>query len=141
MQSINLAQFEATLRSAGYSVTRPRQAVFMALQDDGALSMHELIAKVPDVDRASVYRCIELFENLGIVERVQSGWKYRLELSDTFHRHHHHATCLRCGRSFDVPADTRLEVRLYELADFLGFRLERHQLELQGYCSECQKRF
>ena len=129
--------FEDTLREAGYSVTSARRRVFKAMQNQGPLTMHEVIERSKGVDRASVYRTIDLFEEVGIVERLQSGWKYRLELSDPFHEHHHHATCLNCGRSFDIPEDTRLEVRLYEVADLIDFQLERHQLELQGYCKDC----
>lgn len=130
---------EQTLRQHGYSATQARKRVFKALQGQQPLSMHTLIERCGDIDRASVYRTVSLFEELGIIQRLQSGWKYRLELSDTFREHHHHATCLRCGTSYDVPEDTRLEVRLYELADLFGFQLERHQLELQGVCAECQK--
>lgn len=131
--------FENALRTAGYSVTTARRGVFKALQGQGPLTMQELVSRCKDIDRASVYRTIALFEELGIIERLQSGWKYRLELSDTFHEHHHHATCLSCGQSIDIPEDTRLEVRLYEVADLLDFQLERHQLELQGYCKDCQE--
>ena len=131
--------FEAALKNQGYSITTVRRKVFKALQGQGPLTMHEVIERAPGVDRASVYRTIALLESLGIVIRVQTGWKYRLELGDNFHEHHHHATCLKCGTALDVPEDTRLEVRLYEIADLLHFQLERHQLELQGYCQDCQQ--
>lgn len=131
--------FERTLKQSGFSVTKARSQVFKALQSHEPLSMHQLIERCQNIDRASVYRTVGLLEQLGIIQRVQSGWKYKLELSDTFQSHHHHATCLRCGKSQDVPEDARLEVRLYELADLMNFLLERHQLEFQGYCKDCQK--
>lgn len=132
--------FEQTLRQAGYSVTTARRRVFKALQGEEPLTMRQIINRCRSVDRASVYRTIGLFEELGIIGRLQSGWKYRIELSDSFNRHHHHATCLICGRALDIPADARLEVRLYEIAELLNFQLERHQLELQGTCADCQKK-
>jgi Fe2+ or Zn2+ uptake regulation protein len=134
----NVKPLQNALQHAGYSSTQARRLVFRALQGQTPLTMHELVERCRDIDRASVYRTIALFERLGIVQRVQTGWKYRLELSDTFHEHHHHATCLNCRRSFDIPEDTRLEVRLYEMADTMDFQLERHQLELQGYCLDCK---
>lgn len=131
--------FESTLKRAGYSITKVRRQVFKALQGQDPMTMHELVDYCGKIDRASVYRTVALFEKLGIVERLQNGWKYRLELSDPFLEHHHHATCLQCGVSIDIPEDTRLEVRMYELADIIDFRLERHQLELHGYCKRCSR--
>jgi len=101
--------------------------------------MREVVARCPDIDRASVYRTISLFERLGVVLRLQVGWKYRLELSDIFHDHHHHATCLHCGRTTPLHEDPSLEKLLQTIARAHQFDLERHQLELQGMCARCQK--
>ena len=101
--------------------------------------MHELLARCTDVDRASVYRVIALFEQLGIVQRLQTGWKYKLELTEPFHAHHHHATCLQCGRTFVAPVPESVERHLQHAAAEIGFQLEHHQIELQGNCADCQK--
>ena len=61
--------FEDTLREAGYSVTSARRRVFKAMQNQGPLTMHEVIERSKGVDRASVYRTIDLFEEVGIVEQ------------------------------------------------------------------------
>lgn len=111
----------------------------MALQGHEPLTMAELLRKALPVNRASVYRTISLFEELGIVQRLQTGWKYRLELSDVFHDHHHHATCLVCGVSNIIPENDSIEQFLKQAAQTLGFQLERHQLELQGYCTGCRQ--
>lgn len=129
---------EERLHAGGQSLTKPRQAVFAALQGQEPLTMHELITRCPDVDRASVYRTVALFEQLGVVQRLQTGWKYRLELSDDFHEHHHHATCLHCSRVVPLPEDAALEARLRELATAHCFSLQGHQIELSGFCENCQ---
>jgi len=136
MDSINLLQ--ETLKKGGQSLTKPRKSVFQALQGQEPLAMHELVSRCSEIDRASVYRTIELYEKLGIVQRLQSGWKYKLELTDQFHTHHHHASCLVCGQSTVVPEDKIIEQHLKHLAESVGYQLERHQLELQGYCQTCQ---
>jgi len=133
-----LEKLRSTLRTHHQSLTAPRQAVFKALQGEEPLTMHELVARTSGVDRATVYRTVALFEQLGIVERLQTGWKHKLELSGDFHEHHHHATCLRCGKMFVLPEDPAIEHSLHRLAEAIGFQLERHQLELQGYCAACQ---
>jgi Fur family ferric uptake transcriptional regulator len=128
----------STLKQNGYSLTKPRQALFSALQAGKPRSMRELTLDLDSVmDRASIYRTIAIFEKLGIVVRVQQGWKYKIELSDKFSPHHHHITCLKCGKiiSFDEPAG--IEKILNDIAIQYDFVQKNHSLELEGYCSNC----
>lgn len=134
-----LEQFRNTLKHHGYSLTRARLAVFGALQGKEPLSMSQVAqACAGKADRASVYRTVALFEELGIVRRLQIGWKYKLELSDAFHYHHHHLTCLKCGRVIPLPEDRQMEARLHTLARGQDFVMKDHLLEIQGLCSDCR---
>lgn len=130
--------FEKFLRANKLSLTKPRQAVFDALQHHKSLTMAELVAACPGVDRASVYRTSEVFESLQVIVRIPTGWKYRLELGEAFHEHHHHATCSSCGASIALPEDPALEKRLQALAKRRNFTLTTHQIELTGTCESCQ---
>lgn len=104
--------------------------------------MNEVIASCHgQVDRASVYRTVAVFEQLGIIQRLQIGWKYKLELSDTFQHHHHHLTCRRCGVSIALEEDSHLEAMLQDAAARHGFLMEEHQLEIQGLCANCKKAY
>ncbi len=135
-----LEQFKKTLKKNRQSVTQTRLAVFQALQDKEPQTMREVVeACTGEADRASIYRTIALFERLGIVQRLQIGWKYKLELSDAFHHHHHHLTCARCGRTIPLPEDRQMEARLYTLARGRNFIMQGHQLEIQGLCETCAK--
>lgn len=98
--------------------------------------MHELVARTPSVDRSSVYRAVELFERLGIVQRLNTGWKYRIELTDKFAAHHHHVTCTHCGRTVPLE-ETELEAFIEQLAARHGFQPSGHQIEIQGLCQQC----
>ena len=133
----NGENFKLLLKSAGYSITAARTAVFEALLGHEPLSMHELVERVGKVDRASVYRAVDLFERLGIVLRLSSGWKYKLELTDKFAEHHHHLTCIRCGRTVAMNED-ELERLIAELAATHRSKPTAHQIELQGLCQDCQ---
>lgn len=130
----NLAQ---VLKDNGYSVTRPRQLIFDVLLSTGPVSMAELCKRVSSVDRVSVYRTVDLFEVLGIVNRLQMGWKYKLELSDLFTEHHHHATCSRCGDVVPLSKNEVLEAGIEALARAVNFSIQNHSLEIVGYCSRC----
>lgn len=133
-----LEQLKTTLKARDFSLTIPRKAVFLALQGSDPLTMHELVVACPTIDRSSVYRTVILFERLGIIQRLQIGWKYKLELSDSFQQHHHHLTCIVCGRVTGLAEDTALEQRLNHLATAYGFKMNGHQLEIQGLCNNCR---
>ncbi len=135
----DISQLKTVLKKRHSSLTVVRRTVFEILALHDALTMAELIDKVGAVaDRASVYRTIQLFEGLGIVHRLQIGWKYKLELSDAFVNHHHHLTCLNCGKVIPLNEDATLEKELMKLADENNFEATGHQLEIRGYCSDCQ---
>lgn len=134
-----LEKLHTTLHEAGYSLTDARKAVFSALLDREPLTMNELVKAVGvGVNRASIYRIIELFERLGIVERLNIGWKYKLELTDAFSSHHHHMTCLKCGRVKSFEESPTISFELKQLAMEAGFTESGHQLEIRGLCQRCQ---
>ncbi len=110
----------------------------MALQSHETQTMHELVARCPGIDRATMYRNVELFIELGIIQRLQIGWKYQLELTDSFVHHHHHLSCTHCGTVIALAEDTELESRLVALAASQQFVAIDHQLEIRGLCSNCQ---
>lgn len=131
--------FKELLKNNGFSVTRARLLVFDLLLGKEPQSMHELYERVDRrIDRASLYRVVDLFERLGVVERLQSGWKYKLELSDSFNRHHHHITCINCGKVIPITEDLEIELLISSLADKHQVKALRHQLEIQGLCHDCQ---
>jgi len=133
------AILEKTLRANNKSITITRIRVFQALAESEPQTISEIIQKLHNsVDRASVYRTIELYEKLGIVQRLQIGWKYRLELTETFHHHHHHLTCIKCNVIVVVKDINSLENKLKNVAKKAQFKLTSHQIELQGLCSKCQ---
>jgi len=120
-------------------VTKPRLIIFHLLLNHGPQSIAELAGRSREqVDRVSVYRIIDFYEKLGIVKRINIGWKYKVELSDIFLDHHHHITCLGCNKLVAVQEDADMALRIANLADSAGFVIISHQLELQGYCEQCR---
>jgi Fur family ferric uptake transcriptional regulator len=126
------------LKDKGYSVTKPRKLTFEALSSSKQpLTMQDLIRRTnKQIDRASVYRTIDIFEETGVTQRIYSGWKYKLELSDIFQEHHHHFTCINCGQVTTVHSKD-LETIITSLSTDLNFKITSHQLEIQGLCSKC----
>lgn len=129
----------ASLKSGGYSMTAARKTVFLALLDKEPQTIGELVKVIGNkIDRASIYRVVSVFEQLDIVDRLQIGWKYKLELSDRFAVHHHHITCSSCGRVEAFEESRTIEFEIKQLAVQAGFTETGHQLELRGMCKTCQ---
>lgn len=139
MQSI-----EQILKKNNLSITYARKIVFDQLLQGNAYSMKELCLTLKNkIDRASIYRTVSLFEKIGISRRINIGWKYKIELSDTFRPHHHHLQCTDCSKLIDIHEIElqKVEATLKNIANQHNFKLKNHQLELQGLCSTCQSHY
>lgn len=135
--SQNYEDIAAILKSSGLSVTKPRLLVFNLLLGQEPLTMHELYElSKGQLDRASLYRVVDIFEKLGVVKRINIGWKYKLELSDRFLEHHHHLTCLNCHKVIPI-SEAEFEGHIKEIADSHKFKPVEHQVEITGYCDNC----
>lgn len=133
-----LQKVKATLKEVHHSATRSRLAVFTQLAKAGPMSVGALAHQLQeDVDRATVYRTVELYEKLGIVNRIWHGFKHQVELSEIFTPHHHHALCQQCGKTVDITS-SELEAALTSLAKKHQFLTLNHAVELTGYCKNCQ---
>lgn len=131
---------KAILKKNRSSLTIPRRAVFDLLWKQGPQSMQVLTQRGRGkVDRATIYRTIELFERLGIVNRLNIGWKYKVELSDIFAEHHHHFHCTNCSATFPLPGNPMLETMIDSAAGKAGYSPRGHQLEIYGLCPNCSK--
>lgn len=140
MKDADKQLLQSVLKKHGYSVTKPRLVVCELLWNHEPQSMRELTQRLnARLDRASLYRTIDLFEKLGIVQRIYIGWKYKIELSDIFTKHHHHISCLRCGKVIPLHEGPELEALLHQLAEQHNFTAQSHQLEIAGFCQDCRR--
>lgn len=130
------------LDEAGYFVTEPRRVVADMVADrDSHFTANQLIDEAKrarlGVGRATVFRALELFEQLGLVER--------LDLPNGEHAyvvcrpaHHHHVVCTRCGRTAEIG-----DVGIGAIADRAeaqtGFAVDSHRMELYGLCPACRR--
>lgn len=135
----HIERLRVALKAHGQSLTASRKIVFEALWRNEALTMHSLVeACEHKADRASIYRTVKMFEQIGIIQRIHIGWKYRLELADQFNRHHHHISCNQCGVVVSLPENLAIESMLKQAAHQHGFEPESHLLEIRGLCSNCR---
>jgi Fe2+ or Zn2+ uptake regulation protein len=129
------------LGRAGHRVTGPRRAVAeLVAARNGHFSAADLVLDAcrerRPVGRATVFRALDLFVDLGLVERVDlPGGDHAYVACDPVH--HHHAICTGCGRSFEIE-DLGLTDILADVGRRLAFRVTFHRLELFGVCAACR---
>jgi len=87
------------------------------------------------VDKATVYRILTSFIELGIVKEIHLGHREtRYELTNT--KHHHHLVCESCGDIEDVKLNE--DIFLKEVKKQTSFLIKSHSLEFFGTCRKCQ---
>ena len=128
------------LDRAGYRLTEPRRAVAeLVAAQEAHFTAAGLVAEARDrhlgIGRATIFRSLDVFATLGLVERVDlPGGEHAYVVCDPVH--HHHAICTSCGRSTDV-SDLGLADALAEVGRRSGFRVTAHRLEIFGVCAAC----
>lgn len=133
-------KFKQILTDNGYRITSARTETFKHLINEEPQSISELLKRTSSkVDRVSVYRSLELFEKLGIINRIYIGWKYKLELSDAFVHHHHHLSCLNCGAVIAIEDEEHINNFINKVASSAGFTPRRHTFEIDGFCASCSE--
>ena len=132
-------ELKTALRERGMRVTPQRVVVHRALRElDRHVTADELLEAVgdhlPNVSLATIYATLELFEELGMVRRVQRAGT---TLFDPRTDVHHHLVCTRCGAIEDL--DSELDTSALErAADRRGFARERIEAVVHGRCAGCR---
>ena len=134
------------LKEHGYKITSQRKVVLDAMlaHQDKHLTVEELYQIVktehPEIGLATVYRNIQLLNELKIVEKLNldDGYiRYELANEDEVHRHRH-LICDQCGKVIEVTEDLMGSIEKSFLESY-GFLVHDHQAKFFGICKDCQK--
>lgn len=129
------------LARTGHRVTRARRAVAELIASrSGHFTAAELLDQAEKrrlkVGRASVFRALDLFTELGVLERLDLPSGEHAYVACEPAQHHHHVVCRSCGRSVEVQ-DAGLQLVVGEIARRSGYVIDTHRLELFGTCADC----
>lgn len=84
----------------------------------------------PQISIATVYRTVKLFEEAGILEKLEFG-DGRARYEDADRDHHDHLIDLTTGAVIEF-VDPEIEKLQERIAEKLGYELRGHRLELYG---------
>lgn len=130
------------ISEAGHKVTSARRVVVeLILRQAGYFTSADICEALksvePGVGRATVFRTLDLLNEMHLVEKVH--------LADGCHRYlvcqtnqHHHLICSRCGTASDFDEPTLNEL-FQQLARQTRFRIRGHWIEVFGLCENCQE--
>ena len=129
------------LKQRGLRMTPQRQLILEAIAaSEGHMSAEGLYQQVaprfPDVNISTVYRTLEVLEELGLLRHTHfhaGVARYHLATE----REHQHLVCRRCGRETELDLDV-----LRPLGDALqrryGFAADLTHTAIVGTCQTCQ---
>ncbi len=132
------------LKQAGYRLTQARLTVLEVLESEhGHITSAAVLGKVeginPAIGRASVFRTLDLFTQLGIIRPTYIDTSLTPTYVLMHGGHHHHVICTVCKRFYEFD-DCGLEALTRNLEETLDMRISGHLLEFYGLCAACQKR-
>ncbi|MEO9684989.1 MAG: Fur family transcriptional regulator [Tateyamaria sp.] len=116
-------------------MTQPRRVIAEVLQDSvDHPDVEELYNRASAVDSrisiATVYRTVKLFEEAGILDKLEFG-DGRARYEDAEREHHDHLIDMNSGEVIEF-VDPEIEALQEKIAQKLGYELRGHRLELYG---------
>jgi Fur family transcriptional regulator, ferric uptake regulator len=119
----------------GLRMTDQRRTVAQVLEESqDHPDVEELYARAlkldPRISIATVYRSVKLFEESGILEKLEFG-DGRARYEDAERDHHDHLIDMKSGEVVEF-IDPDIEALQEKIAKRLGYRLKGHRLELYG---------
>ena len=129
-----------TLREKGYKLTPQRRLVLDILHGyEGHLTAEDILDKVeavaPGVDKSTIYRTLDLFEQLGLVVKSEHQGKYIYHHAEE--GLHHHLVCRVCGKIMQCDTDVS-EPLARDLLKRFGFQADLKHLVIHGVCASCR---
>jgi Fur family transcriptional regulator, ferric uptake regulator len=131
------------VEARGVRLTSQRRALIETIQGaDAHLDAATLLTRArerdPNIDRATVYRTLDLLKRLGLIDELDlmhlNGEKHYYEVKTQ--KDHLHLACFHCGKieEFDSATFQRLK---REIAAQNDFQVQVMRLEVGGLCKSC----
>jgi Fur family ferric uptake transcriptional regulator len=132
-----------TNQMQGHFLTTQRRLLLELIRDaEGHIDAKELYqrarARDESIGPATVYRSLNLFEELGLVNEIRLS-KVRCYYEIKQSPEHQHLVCQGCGKviEFQNPYFNKL---ITAVRREHGFNITKAELYLEGYCPECEEK-
>lgn len=133
--------WQQRLRASGHRLTPQREMVLRAVEQLGHATPDEVHAEVrrhsDSVNLSTVYRTLELLDDLGLIRHAHLTDRAPTYHSATGHEHAH-LVCRACGRTTSIGRE-EMEQALSGLASRHGFAPDYGHLTVFGTCADCRQ--
>ena len=132
----------ATLKEKGLKLTPQRILIADIIHEaNGHITAEEIIgqarAKMPGVNKSTIYRTLELLEGASCVFKSEMGDQVIYHHADE--GHHHHLVCRECGQTIECDEELLAPMQKTVKAKY-GFQIGLNHLIMSGVCKKCQNR-
>ncbi|SDL29643.1 Fur family transcriptional regulator [Halarsenatibacter silvermanii] len=132
-----------SVRNSGFRLTEQRRDILKTLVENAekhltADELHKTVRQInPDIGLTTIYRTLELLEELDLVRRLNLGEQEDYFEFVNFRDHHHHLVCLDCGRVIEFKSE---DLNKFEenIEEKYGFIPREQRIKFFGSCQECQ---
>jgi Fur family transcriptional regulator, ferric uptake regulator len=137
---VSTAELKVALRQRGLRMTPQRQLILDVVGSMpghfAADDVHQQTVRVfPDVNISTVYRTLEVLEELGVVRHTHfHDGVAQYERADA--ARHQHMVCSRCGADVELELEV-LQPLAEELKRRYGFEADLSHSAITGLCSQC----
>jgi Fur family transcriptional regulator, ferric uptake regulator len=136
-----IQSLDTIIRQQGYRLTPQRQLILDAIRQAGGHCTPEEVyrqvqSKTTAINRATVYRTLEFFLELGLVT-VAHAKENRVIYELAGQTPHHHLVCQRCDHIEPLP-HALVQPFFDSLASHFDFQVNTDHLMLFGLCAQCR---
>lgn len=124
------------LRKSGKKATPERIELFEYMNKKHIFTANDIAQSFSNIGRASIFRSIKLFSELGIIRKIQVGTNAESYEVEHAHDHHEHMTCNDCGDILNFSSENICK-KIFSEAKKLGFEISEHSIGVFGKCKNC----
>lgn len=136
-------KFKRKLAENNYKLTKQREVILGTIlgNKNWHFTAEDLFAAVKkkdeDIGMATIYRTLELMQNLKIINVHNFNEDSRIYELYSEESHHHHLICKKCGKLVEF-SDQDIDYLESELEAKYDFKVTEHKLRFYGYCRDCK---
>lgn len=102
---------------------------------DAKTIYRELKLSGKTIDLSTIHRILDKLHSLEVLDSLYGEKANYYELSSNFLPHHHHFTCMKCGKITDI--DSCMIEPILNKIENIGTPIS-HSFEIKGICNKCK---
>jgi Fur family ferric uptake transcriptional regulator len=128
------------IKDNGLRLTPQRRLIIDILHDThthltGEDIIKQVQARMPGVNKSTIYRTLDMLEQTGCVFKSESGNRSIYHHAEE--GHHHHLVCKKCGKVVECEENVFHSVENALLKNY-GFHVGFKHFVMNGLCADCK---